>query len=49
MPDHVTANKVLQHLFIKYVSYVYDIHDMKFWLGIWKEDAILWKTSLGFI
>ena len=54
MPDHVTNNKVLQHLFIKYVAMqrldnlVYIFVNIKH-TGIWKGDANLWKIFLDFV
>ena len=48
MPAHVTANKVLQHLFIKYVmaKHFSVFVCINKHTGIWREGANLWKIIL---
>ena len=51
MPSHVTENKILQQLYIKYKTkfeaiYMF-IHVS--YLGIWKEGADFWRTFQDFV
>jgi len=49
MPAHVTRNKILQQLFIKYIhNIVVSCYDILF-IGIWKEGASLWKVFQDFV